>query len=113
MPWGLFGGAGVFSYPVPRRVPRGGPEVMAIEIPPSPSGTAPADATRIRGLRCRNCGTPEALGPNYVCAACFGPLEVAYDLDLIGRLVSRDEASRRPPGIWRYLELLPLDEAPA
>ena len=47
---------------------------MAIDAPAPP---------RIRGLVCRNCGTPEALGPSYVCAACFGPLEVAYDLDQV------------------------------
>ena len=62
---------------------------MAIDAPAPP---------RIRGLVCRNCGTPEALGPNYVCAACFGPLEVAYDLDEVRRQVTpgrhRDPAAR-------------------
>jgi threonine synthase len=68
---------------------------------------------RIVGLRCRNCGRPEALGPNYVCPACFGPLEVAYDLDLIGRLIDRATIAARPAGIWRYLELLPVAGPPA
>ncbi len=72
---------------------------------------APAPS-RIRGLVCRNCGTPEALGPNYVCAACFGPLEVAYDLDEVRRQVTPAAIATRRPGIWRYLELLPLDAAP-
>ncbi|MGZ8528346.1 MAG: threonine synthase, partial [Candidatus Limnocylindrales bacterium] len=70
-------------------------------------------AERIVGLRCRNCARPEALGPNYVCAACFGPLEVAYDLDLVSRLVDRATIAARPPGIWRYLELLPVLGPPA
>ena len=68
---------------------------------------------RIVGLRCRNCARPEALGPNYVCAACFGPLEVAYDLDLVRRLIDRATITARPPGIWRYLELLPVAAPPA
>ena len=68
---------------------------------------------RILGLRCRNCARPEALGPNYVCPACFGPLEVAYDLDLVGRLLDRATIEARPPGIWRYLELLPVAEPPS
>ncbi len=70
-------------------------------------------AERILGLRCRNCSKPETLGPNYVCAACFGPLEVAYDLELIGGLLDRATIAARPPGIWRYLELLPVQAPPA
>jgi threonine synthase len=67
---------------------------------------------RIVGLRCRNCSRPAALGPNYVCAACFGPLEVAYDLDLVSRLIDRAKIAARPAGIWRYLELLPVAAPP-
>lgn len=91
---------------------------MTIEMPietsiaPPATGSPAAPTGRIRGLRCRNCGQPEALGPSYVCSACFGPLEVAYDLELIGRTVRRDDLARRPAGVWRYLELLPLDAAP-
>ena len=68
-------------------------------------------AERIVGLRCRNCSRPETLGPNYVCAACFGPLEVAYDLELIAGLLDRATIAARPAGIWRYLELLPVQRA--
>lgn len=81
---------------------------MTIVAPPIPTVT-----DRILGLRCRNCGHLEALGPSYVCGACFGPLEVAYDLDAIGRAVTRDEVTRRPAGIWRWLELLPVDARPS
>jgi threonine synthase len=35
------------------------------------------------------------------------PLWVRYDLDAVGRAVSRDDLARRPPTIWRYRELLP------
>jgi threonine synthase len=91
---------------------------MAIELAgnanvPADGARAPAAAPgRILGLRCRNCGTPEPIGPSYVCAACFGPLEVAYDLELVGRLVGPEAIAGRSPGIWRYLELLPVDAAP-
>ena len=30
-------------------------------------------------MRCRNCGATQPIGLSYVCPACFGPLEVAYD----------------------------------
>ena len=95
---------------------------MTIETAPAPTTAPTADdaappgmaAPRIVGLRCRNCGRPEALGPSYVCAACFGPLEVAYDLDARRADASTARRSRRrPPGIWRYLELLPVDAPPA
>jgi len=36
------------------------------------------------------------------------PLWVRYDLDAIGRAMSRDALRDRPPTLWRYRELLPL-----
>ena len=70
-------------------------------------------APRIHGLRCRNCSRPEPLGPSYVCAACFGPLEVAYDYDVVAETFGRETVAARRPGLWRYLELLPVDAPPA
>jgi threonine synthase len=69
--------------------------------------------SRIVGLQCRACQTPYPTGPSYVCARCFGPLEVAYDDAAIRATLSRQAIAARPPGIWRYLELLPVEEAPA
>ena len=76
-----------------------------LEPPTSP-------AARITGMRCRNCGRTEPIGLSYVCPGCFGPLEVAYDYDLIGRTLTRDVIGRRGPGIWRFAELLPVDAPP-
>jgi threonine synthase len=92
---------------------------MTIETEPAPAtepptraaGVAPAGA-RVLGLACRNCRRPEPLGPSYVCPACFGPLEVAYDLDLVRASVSRAAIEARPAGLWRYLEFLPVDAPP-
>ena len=83
----------------------------------APAGTAPVPAdpavrSRIAGLRCKNCHRPEALGPYFVCPACFGGLEVVYDREAVRAQVSRATIEARGPGIWRYLELLPVDEAP-
>ncbi len=69
--------------------------------------------SRIVGLHCRACQTAYPTGPSYVCSRCFGPLEVTYDEAEIRSLVSRDAIGDRPSGIWRYLELLPVDVAPA
>jgi threonine synthase len=75
-------------------------------------GAAAASAGRIQGLRCRNCQRVYDLGPSFVCAACFGPLEVAYDLAAIARSIDRATIAAREPGIWRYLELLPVEARP-
>ena len=40
------------------------------------------------------------------------PLWVRYDLEALGRAVSREELARRPQTLWRYRELLPLEEPP-
>jgi threonine synthase len=77
---------------------------------PTAEGT---DASRITGMACRNCGLQQAIAAAYVCPACFGPLEVTYDYDVIARTLTRDAIASRAPGIWRYLELLPVETPPA
>jgi threonine synthase len=71
----------------------------------------PAD--RLVALACRSCRRPEPFGPSYVCPACFGPLEVIYDLDAVRATMDRATIEARGPGIWRYLELLPVSTPPA
>jgi threonine synthase len=77
-----------------------------------PASSAP-DARRITGLACRNCGLTQPLALAYVCPACFGPLEVAYDYAVVAATLTREAVAERAPGIWRYVELLPVDAAPA
>ena len=68
---------------------------------------------RVLGLRCRECGAEYELQATHVCAMCFGPLDVAYDYDVIRRQVSRSRIEAGPPTMWRYRDLLPLeDDAP-
>jgi threonine synthase len=85
---------------------------MAIEILTQPSPATRPAADRVVGLRCRNCGRSEALALSYVCPTCFGPLEVEYDYAIAATTFTRTAIAARPPGIWRYLELLPVDAAP-
>jgi threonine synthase len=37
------------------------------------------------------------------------PLWVRYDLDAVRRVMTKEKVARRPPTMWRYRELLPLD----
>ena len=69
--------------------------------------------SRIVGLHCRACQAPYPTGPAYVCVRCFGPLEVTYDEAVIEATVSRSAIEGRPAGIWRYIELLPIETPPA
>ena len=61
----------------------------------------------MKSLRCRECGRLRDFEPAYVCEHCFGPLEVAYDLEAIRGRVSRESIAEGPASIWRYRELLP------
>jgi threonine synthase len=55
-------------------------------------------------LACRECGATTDLGGTHVCAQCFGPLEVSYDLPAL----SRSDIEGGPGSIWRYASLLPV-----
>jgi threonine synthase len=56
------------------------------------------------------CGTTFPAEALFVCDQCLGPLEVTYDYEAIGRAVTRDQVSARPQNLWRYRELLPVNE---
>ncbi|GGS41773.1 threonine synthase [Actinokineospora fastidiosa] len=67
--------------------------------------TTPAlDLGPARALSCRECGHQIPLAPEFACAECFGPLEVAYDFGS----VTRADIESGPKSIWRYRRLLPV-----
>jgi len=66
----------------------------------------------LKGLKCRECGSPYEHGPVHVCELCFGPLEVEYDYDAIKQVMTRELIQSRAPDMWRYAELLPVDSVP-
>ena len=68
--------------------------------------------TTTQFLRCRLCGESVPAAPVHVCEACFGPLEVVYDDAAIAASLSRETIAARPPNLWRYRELLPLNGEP-
>ena len=64
----------------------------------------------VSGLTCHLCGAsypPEAL---WVCGECLGPLEVTYDYPAVRGAISRSVIESRPRSLWRYRELLPVEE---
>ncbi|MBI5892240.1 MAG: threonine synthase [Deltaproteobacteria bacterium] len=66
----------------------------------------------VKGLKCRECGKEYPKEALHVCEYCFGPLEVNYDYEKIKKSLTRDIISKRPPNMWRYKELLPIDGEP-
>jgi threonine synthase len=66
----------------------------------------------VKGLKCRVCGKLYPISPVNFCTDDFGPLEVDYDYDAVGEVLSREKIEARGPGMWRYRELLPLDGEP-
>ncbi len=68
--------------------------------------------TYVKGLRCVECGREYKSDPIYVCEFCFGPLEVTYDYERIKKDMTRQKIESRPHNMWRYRELLPIDEDP-
>jgi len=64
----------------------------------------------VTGLRCRECERPFPAEALHVCDYCFGPLEVAYDYEQIAATVSRARIESGPRSIWRYRDLLPVND---
>jgi len=63
----------------------------------------------ITDLVCYDCG--QIYDPSKVqtfCPDCQAPLIVRYDLETAKRQLDRDEFRRRPAGMWRWHELLPV-----
>lgn len=66
----------------------------------------------VKGLKCKECGQEYPKEALHVCDMCFGPLEADYNYDEIKGSISRDLIESRDRNIWRYKELLPIDEEP-
>ncbi len=64
---------------------------------------------KVKGLKCRECGRDYPVEPIHVCEFCFGPLEVVYDYEEIKKSLSREVIESRPKSLWRYSELLPVE----
>lgn len=67
----------------------------------------------IKGLKCRECGRAYPAEPVYVCEWCFGSLEVDYNYEEIGKVLTKETIQSREKNHWRYRELLPLNGKPA
>ena len=62
-------------------------------------------------LECANCGAKyDASLAHNLCTSCQRPLWVRYDLAALKKNFSKKSLFGRPPTIWRYLEMLPIED---
>ena len=64
----------------------------------------------VAGLTCHLCGKTYPPEASWVCSDCLGPLEVTYDYAAVKAAISRELIESRPRNLWRYRELLPVEE---
>src|SRR5262245_36840598 len=68
-----------------------------------------AIASKLSHLKCSGCGKEYSHHELHTfCSTCQSPLLSIYDLKSARQNVDRDEISRRPKGMWRWHELLPV-----
>jgi threonine synthase len=67
----------------------------------------------VKSLKCKECDREYPISPVHVCEFCFGPLEVVYDYEKIKGTLTREKVEARPKSMWRYRELLPLNNDPS
>ena len=63
----------------------------------------------VAGLACHLCGKKYPVNDSWVCE-CLGPLEVTYDYAAVRAAISRELIESRPKSLWRYRELLPVED---
>ncbi len=64
-------------------------------------------------LECSATGERHEAGRPYNLSRAGKPLLVRYDLEALGRAIDRDRLRQAPPGMWRYLPLLPVSDPDA
>lgn len=60
--------------------------------------------------RCVKCGKIYEATPNLTTCECGGILDIIYDYDYIKRNLTREKLAGRDHTMWRYRELLPIEE---
>lgn len=64
---------------------------------------------KVKALKCKECGAEYPVEPIHVCEFCFGPLEIVYDYSEIKKYISREKIEKGPKSLWRYVDLLPVE----
>ena len=64
----------------------------------------------VKCARCVKCGKEYEATPNLTNCSCGGILDIIYDYDYIKKNLTKETLKFRPNTMWRYRELLPVEE---
>ena len=65
----------------------------------------------VKHAKCVKCGKVYAAAPNLTNCSCGGILDIVYDYDYIRTVLTKEKLAARQDGsMWRYRELLPVEE---
>ena len=65
----------------------------------------------VKYAQCVKCGKIYEATPNLTNCQCGGILDIIYDYDYIKTILTKEKlAARRDNSMWRYRELLPVEE---
>ena len=64
----------------------------------------------VKCARCVKCGKEYEATPNLTSCECSGILDIIYDYDYIKANLTKEKLKSRPNTMWRYRELLPVEE---
>ena len=60
--------------------------------------------------KCVKCGKEYVAAPDITNCECGGILDIIYDYDYIKANLTKEKLAARPHTMWRYRELLPVEE---
>ena len=60
--------------------------------------------------KCVKCGKTYPATPDVTTCECGGILDITYDYDYIKKNLTKETLKSRPNTMWRYRELLPVEE---
>ena len=64
----------------------------------------------VKCARCVKCGKEYEATANLTNCSCGGILDIIYDYDYIKKNLTKETLKSRPNTMWRYRELLPVEE---
>ena len=64
----------------------------------------------VKCARCVKCGKEYEATANLTNCSCGGILDIIYDYDYIKENLTKEKLKSRPNTMWRYRELLPVEE---
>ncbi len=66
--------------------------------------------SKMMAIKCAKCGKTYDMSKVPANDGCGGRIEFEFDLEIIRETITRESLSKRNPGLWKYFELMPLND---